>query len=350
MALGQILREAREHKGLTTRQVAESTRMLVQIVEELEREDFRRIAAPLYGRGFIKLYCECVGIDSEPLIEEFMDIFTGNRPPQIVRKEVPGKMVEKRGGVLRRSPVAEEVAVAVEPQAAAECLTQQELPAAVEPVEEQAADIEQAKRDIPLIEVVPPEAPAPDPTPDLFSQPLPQSPPVVRPEPVRSEPVRTEPGRTAGRQAAGPQAASEELRKPPQVRPFSGKSDEPLPNYQHDEPVAEAALERKKRSQRMAAPQQRLKIARPQINVTPVIGGSRAVGRGLAKLWQSLPVQVYNDRDKRRWLVIAVMVIVATVLLLLLSRINCTRTEVQTTEREPVRAQRVLPPPQPYVE
>jgi len=49
MALGQILREAREHKGLTTRQVAESTRMLVQIVEELEREDFRRIAAPFMG-------------------------------------------------------------------------------------------------------------------------------------------------------------------------------------------------------------------------------------------------------------------------------------------------------------
>jgi CheY-like chemotaxis protein len=38
--------------------IAEATRMMVQVVEELEREDFRRIAAPIYGRGFIKLYAK----------------------------------------------------------------------------------------------------------------------------------------------------------------------------------------------------------------------------------------------------------------------------------------------------
>jgi hypothetical protein len=49
--------------------------MLVQIVEGLENEDFRRIPAPIYGRGFIKLYCEAVGLDPKPLQAEFMDLF-----------------------------------------------------------------------------------------------------------------------------------------------------------------------------------------------------------------------------------------------------------------------------------
>lgn len=87
MSLGETFRLAREEKGLTISQVAEATRMMVQIVEDLEREDFRRIAAPIYGRGFIKLYAEHLGLDPEPLTREFMEIFTGSRPPQVVRRE-----------------------------------------------------------------------------------------------------------------------------------------------------------------------------------------------------------------------------------------------------------------------
>ena len=91
MSLGETLRLAREEKGQTVSQVAEATRMMVQIVEDLEREDFRRIAAPIYGRGFIKLYAEYLARDPEPLIREFMEIYTGSRPPQVVRRaaEVP---------------------------------------------------------------------------------------------------------------------------------------------------------------------------------------------------------------------------------------------------------------------
>lgn len=53
MALGKILKDAREAKGLSTTEVAEHTNMMVQIVQELENEDFHRIAAPIYGRGFL---------------------------------------------------------------------------------------------------------------------------------------------------------------------------------------------------------------------------------------------------------------------------------------------------------
>ncbi|MGN0855210.1 MAG: helix-turn-helix domain-containing protein [Kiritimatiellia bacterium] len=84
---GSTLRQAREQKGLTTRQIADATHMMAQTVEDLENENFSRIAAPIYGRGFVKLYCEAVGLDPGPLIDEFMEIFNGNRQPTIRRRE-----------------------------------------------------------------------------------------------------------------------------------------------------------------------------------------------------------------------------------------------------------------------
>lgn len=79
MEFGKTLRTAREAKGLATGQIAERTHMMVQIVEGLENEDFSKIVAPIYGRGFVKLYCETVGLEPKPLVDAFMEIYSGGR-------------------------------------------------------------------------------------------------------------------------------------------------------------------------------------------------------------------------------------------------------------------------------
>lgn len=84
---GKTLRSAREAKGLTARQIADATHMMTQVVDGLENENFSKIAAPIYGRGFVKLYCEAVGLDPKPMIEEFMAIINGNR--ETIRPEPP---------------------------------------------------------------------------------------------------------------------------------------------------------------------------------------------------------------------------------------------------------------------
>lgn len=83
---GDTLRKTREQKGLSTSQVAQTTHLLAQQIEALEREDFSKIAAPIYGRGFVKLYCEALGLDPKPFVEEFMAIYTGNKMRPIRRK------------------------------------------------------------------------------------------------------------------------------------------------------------------------------------------------------------------------------------------------------------------------
>lgn len=81
MSFGQTLRNAREAKGFSPSQVAAQTRILVQIITDMENEDFHRIPAPIYGRGFVRLFAECVGLDPAPLTQEFMEIYEGRRAP-----------------------------------------------------------------------------------------------------------------------------------------------------------------------------------------------------------------------------------------------------------------------------
>ncbi len=83
MALGETLRKARMARKETASQVAAATRMKVQLVEALEKEDFSQIPAPIYAKGFIKLYAEHVGLDPEPLVRDYLQIrATPDAPPK----------------------------------------------------------------------------------------------------------------------------------------------------------------------------------------------------------------------------------------------------------------------------
>lgn len=76
---GTGLRNAREAKGYTIGQIAEMTHISPTTINDLENEDFSHLAAPIYGRGFVKLYCEAVGIEAKPYVDEFMSIYNGER-------------------------------------------------------------------------------------------------------------------------------------------------------------------------------------------------------------------------------------------------------------------------------
>ena len=88
MEFGKSLRAARESKGFTVLQLAETTHLAPSVVENLENEDFSHIAAPIYGRGFVKLYCEAVGLAPKPMIDQFMDLLNGTTEPRIRERPV----------------------------------------------------------------------------------------------------------------------------------------------------------------------------------------------------------------------------------------------------------------------
>ena len=76
-SIGQQLKAARERKGVTASQAAVATRMKVQQVEALERDDYSRLTVPTYAKGFLRLYAEYLGIDAAPLVSEYNALRSG---------------------------------------------------------------------------------------------------------------------------------------------------------------------------------------------------------------------------------------------------------------------------------
>ena len=87
--VGQLLRETREKKGLTVAQAVEGTRSKSQVIHALEQDDFSRFPAPIYTRGFIKLYAEFLGLDPAELIGLYQtrhpDTDKVRRPASVLR-------------------------------------------------------------------------------------------------------------------------------------------------------------------------------------------------------------------------------------------------------------------------
>ena len=80
ISLGEVLRTARQKRRLSISQIAETTRLKATLIEDLERNDFSRVPAPIYGRGFLKMYAEAVGLDPHPLVEEYIRVCAVSRP------------------------------------------------------------------------------------------------------------------------------------------------------------------------------------------------------------------------------------------------------------------------------
>ena len=69
---GDKLREARERRGLSLRQIANATKISMMTLEALERNDMKRLPGGIFTRAFVRSYALEVGLDPEQAIEEFM--------------------------------------------------------------------------------------------------------------------------------------------------------------------------------------------------------------------------------------------------------------------------------------
>jgi cytoskeletal protein RodZ len=71
VSIGQTLIAAREQAGMSVEQVASATALRQTLVRAIEHDDFRLCGGDFYARGHIRNLAKTVGIDPEPLIEEF---------------------------------------------------------------------------------------------------------------------------------------------------------------------------------------------------------------------------------------------------------------------------------------
>src|SRR6187549_2578820 len=72
---GSKLREARERRGISLRQIANATKISVVALEALERNDLKRLPGGIFSRAFVRSYALEVGLEPEQAIQEFIAQF-----------------------------------------------------------------------------------------------------------------------------------------------------------------------------------------------------------------------------------------------------------------------------------
>lgn len=100
--IGQAFREARERAGVTASKAAAATRLKVQHIEAMERDDFSVMAAPAYAKGFIRIYAEYLGLDPKPLLQEYQDLHAPKERTPLVSKSTPPKTRQILAGNFSR--------------------------------------------------------------------------------------------------------------------------------------------------------------------------------------------------------------------------------------------------------
>ena len=88
--VGARLREAREKRGVTLRQIATRTRISVMSLEALERSDLSRLPGGIFTRAFIRAYAQEVGLDPDRTIQEFI----AELPPEAATAAAHSSSVE----------------------------------------------------------------------------------------------------------------------------------------------------------------------------------------------------------------------------------------------------------------
>lgn len=82
-SLGEAFRTAREARGLTLSDVAESIHIRSVYLAAIEAEDWPSIGAPVYARGFIRTYARFLGLDPEGAVASFAERVPSETPAQI---------------------------------------------------------------------------------------------------------------------------------------------------------------------------------------------------------------------------------------------------------------------------
>jgi cytoskeleton protein RodZ len=92
---GGKLRQARERRGVSLRQISAATKISVSVLEALERNDLSKLPGSIFSRAFVRSYASEVGLDPDDTIRDFLAEFpeeadtTALHPPPPVTPAAP---------------------------------------------------------------------------------------------------------------------------------------------------------------------------------------------------------------------------------------------------------------------
>jgi transcriptional regulator with XRE-family HTH domain len=90
--LGPTLRRAREHAGLTLRDIADSTKLPPTVLKALEENRISHMPGGLFRRAIIRAYAGEVGLDGDSMVRAFVAQFPDEAPSPAVAIDPPSRV------------------------------------------------------------------------------------------------------------------------------------------------------------------------------------------------------------------------------------------------------------------
>ena len=69
---GSVLKMMREQRGLTIRNMSDTTKLSTRYIEGIEEENYKKLPARPYLRGFLVLYAKTIGYESDRIVNDYM--------------------------------------------------------------------------------------------------------------------------------------------------------------------------------------------------------------------------------------------------------------------------------------
>ena len=107
---GGKLRQARERRGISLRQIAASTKISAAALEALERNDISKLPGGIFSRAFVRSYALEVGLDPDETVREFLERF--NQEPAPTAEAVAEAIPEEEREFQERQRKAIRIALA----------------------------------------------------------------------------------------------------------------------------------------------------------------------------------------------------------------------------------------------
>jgi cytoskeleton protein RodZ len=71
--LGQYLSGLRQEHGFSIDEMARATRVAPRYLEALERDDLTALPAPVFTRGYIRAYCQALGVSADEALDRYLE-------------------------------------------------------------------------------------------------------------------------------------------------------------------------------------------------------------------------------------------------------------------------------------
>jgi cytoskeletal protein RodZ len=106
---GGKLRQARERRGVSLRQISASTKISVGVLEALERNDVSKLPGGIFSRAFVRSYASEVGLNPDETIREFVSQFSSEEadtahPTPVLPEAAAPRPIEASRAAPRPAP------------------------------------------------------------------------------------------------------------------------------------------------------------------------------------------------------------------------------------------------------